>query len=321
VRVLFVTNLWPDSERPWHGVFVRNQAEGLRNAGVDVDVLPIRGYAGRLHYLRAARPALGLNLRNRYDVVHAHYGHSAVVARLQLRAPLVISYHGSDLMGKPTETGPPTRSSMVEVAVFRQLARVAAATITMSDRMTAVLPPSCLARNNVIPTGVDLERFAPGDKARARRELGWPEDESVAVWVGNPDRALKNHRLAHAAMEQVPEARLRVAWQVEPELIPLWLRASDLLLLTSRSEGSPTVVKEALASELPVVSTDVGDVAERIAGLPGCAITGEEATDVARAIRRALDHGPVPEGREAISVHSEQATARRLAELYERVVG
>lgn len=321
MRVLFVTNLWPDDVRPWHGVFVRNQAEGLRAAGVRVDVLPIRGYASDLEYLRAARPALGLNLRAPYDVVHAHYGHSGVVARLQLRAPVVLSYHGSDLMGKPTPTGPPTRRSMVEVAVFRQLARVSAATITMSRRMTEVLPRSCLGRNSIIPTGVDLDRFAPGDKAGARRRLGWDEDqdERIVVWVGNPDRPLKNHGLAVAAMEQVPGARLRVAWGVEPADIPLWLRASDVLLLTSRSEGSPTVVKEAMATELPVVSTDVGDVAERIAGIPGSAIAREDPADVAACVRDALAHGPAPEAREAMAGFSEEATARRILEVYERV--
>ncbi len=319
MRVLFVTNLWPYPERPWHGVFVRNQADGLRAAGVDIDVLAMKGHGSDFEYVRGAWRALGLNLRGGYDVVHAHYGHSGVVARLQLRAPLVISYHGSDLMGKPTETGPATRRSMVEVAVFRQLARVSAATITMSNRMSAVLPRPCLARNQVIPTGVDLDRFAPGDRAAARRELGWPEHEPAVVWVGNPNRPLKNLALAEAALDQMPGARLRVGWEVPPEKIPLWLQAADVLLLTSRSEGSPTVVKEAMASELPVVSTDVGDVAERLDGLPGCAIVPEDPAAVAAAVGRALDHGPVPEARRAIAAHSEEATARRIVAVYERV--
>lgn len=320
MRVLFVTNLWPYAERPWHGVFVRNQADALMAAGVKVEVLAMKGHGSDLEYVRGARRALGLNLRGSYDLVHAHYGHSAVVARLQLRSPLVISYHGSDLMGKPTIHGPPTRRSMIEVAVFRQLARVAAATITMSKRMTAVLPTSCRARNQVIPTGVDLDRFAPGDKALARRELGWPVDQRVVVWVGNPERELKNLPLAEAAVERVPGVRLRVAWGVQPEHIPLWLRASDALLLTSRSEGSPTVVKEAMATELPVVSTDVGDVAERIAGIPGSAITAEDPGSVAAAVAAALEHGPVPEARVAMGPHSEQATAARIIGVYDRVL-
>ena len=320
MRVLFVTNLWPYRERPWHGVFVRNQADALQQAGVQVDVLAMKGHAGQMEYVRATRRALGLNFRGDYDLVHAHYGHSAAIARMQARLPLVVSYHGSDLMGKPTTHGPPTRRSMAEVALFRQLARVSDATITMSRRMTAVLPEAVLERNEVIPTGVDLDRFAPGDKAEARRELGWAPGERSVVWVGNPDRELKNLPLAEAAMERVPDARLRVAWGVQPHDIPLWLRAADALLLTSRSEGSPTVVKEAMATELPVVSTDVGDVAERIEGLPGSAVTGEDPDSVAAAVTAALDHGPVPEARRAIARNSEQATARRIIGVYERVL-
>ena len=320
-RVLFLTNLWPDAERPWHGTFVKAQADSLRAQGVDIDVMAVRGYASDLEYLKAAVRALGLNRRPAYDVVHAHYGHCGVVGRLQVRAPLVISYHGSDLLGKPTPTGPPTRRSRVDVAVFRQFARVAAATITMSRRMEAVLPRACLPRNRIIPTGVDLERFARGSQEEARQRLGWEPDEKAVLWVGNLNRPLKNFPLAERAVERlaadVPEARLRVAWEVPPEDIPTWLTAADALLLTSRSEGSPTVVKEAMAAELPLVSTDVGDVSERIEGLPACAVVPGEAGALADALRAALEHGPVPEAREAIAPLSEAATARRIIELYD----
>jgi len=323
LRVLFVTNLWPDADRPWRGTFVHNQAEGLRALGLGVDVFPIPGYLSDLEYLKASRRVLGLNRRSRYDVVHAHVGQSALVARLQVRAPLVISYHGSDLLGKPTETGPPTPRSRVEARVYRQLARVASATITMSSAMTEVLPPSCRARNHVIPTGVDLDRFRPQDKGALRARLGWDADQPVVLWVGDPEVALKNFGLAKATAERIDAAaRLRVATGVHPRDVPAWLAAADVLLLTSRSEGSPTVVKEAMASELAVVSTDVGDVAERIVGLPGCAVTGEDACALAGAVRVALAHGPVPEARTRIgATHSEQITAARIAGLYAQVVG
>lgn len=323
LRVLFVTNLWPDPERPWHGTFVKVQADSLRSLGVDVDVMPIRGYADRMEYARACWAALKLNRRRRYDVVHAHYGYSAVAGRLQLRAPLVISYHGSDLMGKPTPTGPPTAVSRIEVAAFRQLARVASATITMSARMERVLPAATRTRNSIIPTGVDLETFAPRSRADARRRLGWPDEEKSVLWVGNFRRPLKNFALAERIVERltdsVPEARLRVAWELDPEDIPLWLAASDALLMTSRSEGSPTVIKEAMATELPIVSTDVGDVRERVESLPGCWVGPGEVEAMSRAVEAALAHGPCPEARIAIAPLGVQETARRVLNVYEGV--
>jgi len=317
-----VTNLWPDDDRPWRGSFVHNQAEGLRALGVHVDVMPIRGYASDLEYLRAVPRVLALNRAPVHDIVHAHVGQSALVARLQVRAPLVVSYHGSDLLGKPTASGPPTLRSRVEAKLYRQLARVAAATITMSPAMTARLPAASRAHNVVIPTGVDVDRFAPGDKAALRESLGWDPDEPVVLWVGSPAVALKNHGLAEATMQRLDgRARLRVAATVHPRDVPSWLGAADVLLLTSRSEGSPTVVKEAMACELPVVSTDVGDVAERIDGLAGCAIASADPADLAAKVRAALDHGPVPEARVRIrATHSESITAGRILELYESIL-
>jgi hypothetical protein len=90
VRVLFVTNMWPDEERPWYGTFIKTQADSLERLGVEVDVLPIRGYQGRAAYGRAIGELRQVIRREAYDVVHAHYGHAGVVGRFQRRAPLVV---------------------------------------------------------------------------------------------------------------------------------------------------------------------------------------------------------------------------------------
>src|SRR5205823_10941804 len=103
-----------------------------------------------------------------------HYGPSGVVARLQVRAPLVVSYCGGDLLGTNDGRGGLTPRSRIEAAVFRQLARVASATITKSRQMEERLPARLRTRNRVIPSGVDVERFAPIPKPDARRKLGWP---------------------------------------------------------------------------------------------------------------------------------------------------
>ncbi|MEA2421678.1 MAG: teichuronic acid biosynthesis glycosyltransferase TuaC, partial [Thermoleophilaceae bacterium] len=268
MRVLFVTNMWPDEERPWYGSFVKSQADSLERLGVDLDVLAIRGYAGGGAYARATASVGRLNFRKReHDLVHAHYGHSGVVGRMHLRAPLIVSYCGDDLLGTRTPDGGLTRRSRAEVAVFRQLARVSAATITKSQEMEAVLPAAARARNHVIPNGVDLDRFRRIDRAEARRRLGWDPDESTALFLANPEIAAKNYPLAAATCERLPDVRLRVAHGLPYSDVPLLLSAADALLFTSRSEGSPNVVKEAMAAELPVVSTAVGDVPERLAGV------------------------------------------------------
>jgi teichuronic acid biosynthesis glycosyltransferase TuaC len=321
VNVLFVTNMWPEEERPWYGSFVASQARALRAAGVEVDVLAIRGFAGRAAYATRMAQMLGSNRRRRWDLVHAHYGHSGVVARMHFRAPLVVSYCGDDLLGTRRPDGGITVRSRAEVAVFRELARVARATITKSSAMEDALPASRRDRNHVIPNGVDLDRFRRLPRDDARAELGWGVDERVVLFAGNPEVATKNFPRACEVVDRVaadlPGARLRVAWGHPPEAMPRLYSAADALLLTSQSEGSPNVVKEAMACELPVVSTCVGDVADRVRGLPACHAGEADTRELASALRRALDHGPVREARAAAAEVSDERVAARVVGVYE----
>jgi teichuronic acid biosynthesis glycosyltransferase TuaC len=321
VKVLFLTNLWPEEGRPWYGAFVRTQAESLRDLGVDVDVLRIRGHDSRGAYLSAAASAIGLNWRGGYDVVHSHYGHSGVVARLQARAPLVVSYCGDDLLGTRRPDGSVAARSRVEAAVFRRLAHVAAATITKSQEMENALPPRCRTRNHVIPNGVDLRRFRPIPRDEARRRLGWEAGERTVLFVGSTESGVKNYPLAEEACrqlaERVPDIRLRVAWGVEADAVPVHMSAADALIFTSTSEGSPNVIKEAMASELPIVATPVGDVPERLRDVPGCFVTEPQAPALADALAEAVTLGRAPEARAAVAELSLERVASRVVDVYE----
>src|SRR3954462_6871278 len=142
LRVLFVTNMWPDESRPWHGTFVKSQADSLQRRGVEVDVLPIRGYAGRSAYSSALVETLRRSRGGAYDVVHAHYGHSGVVARAaQWRSPLVVSFCGDDILGTATQEGTRTMRSRVEAAVFKRLDRPPPPTTTKPPRRGLPPPP------------------------------------------------------------------------------------------------------------------------------------------------------------------------------------
>jgi glycosyltransferase involved in cell wall biosynthesis len=265
------------------------------------------------------------NLDPSYDVIHAHYGHSAVVARLAVRRPLVISYCGDDLLGTPMP-GRPWRMSPHSRALawsFAQVSHVASATITKSREMERHLPRRVRARNHVIPNGVDLNMFSLRDRAQARRELGWSEDETIALFAGSPAVERKNYPLAERACELAAKRRpgltLRVATGVAPEQMPVWLSAADVLVHPAWSEGSPNVVKEAMACELPIVATDVGDIAERVAGLDGCHVLPPRAEPFAEAILDAVEHKPIPAARLAVSGLSLERVARRVLDVYEQV--
>ncbi len=326
MRVLFVTNMWPDQVRPWYGSFVYSQAQSLRTVGVDVDALAIRGYASNWHYASAAGDMLRRNIFGRYDVIHAHYGHSAVIARLDVRRPLVVSYCGDDLLGTPAPGHPTrmTRQSRALATAFAQVARVAAATITKSRQMELRLPRSARRRNHVIPNGVDLDAFAPIDRAVARSRLGWDPDQRVALFVGNPGIERKNHALAEAACElaarQCSGLRLQVAKGVPPDEIPVWMSAADALLHPSWSEGSPNAVKEAMACELPIVATPVGDVPERLSGIPGCYVVPPDRRAFADALLEAMTHKPCRAARTAVAELSIERVAEQVKGVYKSVL-
>lgn len=316
-RVLVLTNMWPDAENPTRGGFVAEQVEDVRAVLPDwrFDVMEIDGRKGRAQYLRAIF-TLRHRLRGGYDLVHAHYGLSGLVGAFQRRAPLVVTYHGSDVY------------IPWQARLSRWAARSAAATIFVSERLRAKLGTGDgSAVTAVVPCGVDLEQFTPGSQAEARRQIGLSEDAIVVLFPGDPTRDVKGYPLFRATLAALPaELGDRVVPLVLTGLphaeVPTRLRAADAVLLTSVYEGAGTVAKEAVACGVPVVSTDVGDVATVVEGLPGCAVAERDPAALADALARAVRTPRGWEGRnrlEALGM-DRPAVARRVADVYRAVL-
>jgi teichuronic acid biosynthesis glycosyltransferase TuaC len=321
MRVLWLTNMWPDAERPWYGSFVHSQALSLEHAGVDLDVMYVPGYRSSREYATGVRELMRRSRRERYDVVHAHYGHCGVLARAQSRAPVLLSYCGDDLLGTPSPDGVGLVPQSVWLArAFAQLSRVLSATITKSEEMELRLPSSVRTRNSVIPNGVDMASFEPIPKHEARGRVGWGASAKNVLFVGNPEISRKNVKLAHDVCEELrrrgTQVQLRVAWKVDPDAMPLWFAASDALLFPSLSEGSPNTVKEAMAMELPIVSAPVGDVPERLDGVEGTYVVARNAVAMADKVELALEYDRIPAARVAVSELSIESIARRIMDLY-----
>jgi len=324
LRVLFVTSMWPDGQRPHYGTFIQTQAESLEDCGVGIDVLVIRGYITPLAYPLARPKIKSLVKERRYDLIHAHTGHAATVALPGIRKPSVLSFVGGDVLGNPTARGTPLKSRL-EASVLRQFARASTRTITKSQEMEHALPSSLRARNHVIPNGVNLEAFTPQPRVQARAALGWDQDELVALFLGDPSDPRKNVSLAREAVLEVqrrqPNVRLHIGWGSLPSEIPRLMWAADALVFTSRSEGSPNVVKEAMAAALPIVATAVGDVPERLRGVAGCFVVDPDPASFADALTAALSFGRASAAREAVQTLSLPHVAGQVVALYEQVTG
>jgi teichuronic acid biosynthesis glycosyltransferase TuaC len=322
--VLFVTNMWPDAERPVYGIFVERQIESLRQEGIRCDVLYVRGYLGFQVYPLAAGWFLSSRkaLRKKYRLVHAHAGETALVVSSLAGVPKVASYCGDDILGKANSDGTFTRRAELRRWFTKQSSRFYTLTITKSQEMATALPASTRKDNSVIPNGIDEREFHPIDRDEARVKLDWDQRERIVIFVATrPHESRKRLDLARAAIAEaervVGPIRLFVAENVPPDDLPLIMNAADCLLLTSRMEGSPNAVKEALMCNLPVVSTDVGDVAELLFDVSNSTVCLDTPTDLGAALIDILQMCVRSNGRERRADLKQSKIAERILNLYQ----
>ncbi|MEE8584761.1 MAG: glycosyltransferase [Acidobacteriota bacterium] len=311
LRVLVVTNMYPDAGRPAWGIFVQQQVESLRALGHQVDVLQVRGSDSKLEYLSAIRQVWRRTRQRAYHVVHAHYGLSGLSALFRWKTPLVVTLHGSDAL-----------VGWLEPAVSRLVCRIAREVVAVSGQIAERFS------GTVIPCGVDLDLFRPFDKAAARRRTGWPSSGRVVLFPYQPDRQVKRFDLASEAVQRLQakgmEVRLQTVCDVPHAQMPFYYSASDAMVLCSDSEGSPTALKEALACGLPVAATPVGNVPEIVRGVEIVEICRQDAESLRAGLQRIIeqpaDSRARCRAREKMRRFDQTATAQALVEVYRRAL-
>jgi glycosyltransferase involved in cell wall biosynthesis len=225
------------------------------------------------------------------DLVHVMYGGVMAhqVTKQRSMPPTVVTFHGSDLLGENLSGLTRKLISQYGVHCSRKAARRANGIVVVARHLLKALGQEITASKvQVIPCGIDLKRFKPLDQARCHDRLGWKSDDFHVLFATAEGDPVKRPELARAAVRLLDAKTGRVKFHIlsgtPNSEVPYWLNASDVLLLTSKHEGSPTIVKEALACGLPVVSVPVGDVPERIAGIDGCHLAEPEAGDLAHKL-------------------------------------
>lgn len=319
-RVLFVI---PGVAAGSSMVFARRQAQALKKLGIEVYCFFLQSRTS-LRVLAAEAVRIRAVIASFHpNVVHAHFGTATALFAVATSGylPVVITYRGSDLNFVPACSH--FRATLGRL--FSQVAALGAARIVcVSPGLRARLWWR-RERASVLPSGVDTDTFHTIPRADARQKLKWNEDALVILFNAGHDARNKRLDLAEAAANllrrKLPSARLEVLrGTTPPELVPLLLNAANCLLVTSDSEGSPTIVQEAVITNLPVVTVDVGDVAERLHGITETRIVERDPQALSEALLEILLRSRRSNGRERSSEISSSRVAAELVRLYTEAI-
>lgn len=286
---------------------VMNQALTLIAAGVDIQYYKIvgKGAAGYLMNIKQLREELRML---KPDVVHAHYLLSGVAAWMAGARPLLVSLMGSDVKGSWWQK---TLSRLFTRYIWDDF-------IVKTKEMYSKI--NCRA-GHVIPNGVDMNLFRPLDRKDALSVTGWDERSINILFPSDPSRPEKNYTLAREAVRALDKQNvsLQILKNVPREKVVYYLNASDVVLLTSRWEGSPNIIKEAMACNIPVVSTGVGDVAEIVGETDGCYVVMPDIENICPALLRAIEKKRTA-GRLQISHLDATVIAERILRIYSDLI-
>src|SRR6476659_592322 len=299
MRALIVTSMWPGPEAPARGSFVRDQVDALRRLpGVDVEVFafPPKGYA------RAARDLRRRYRGERFDVVHAHFGLTAW--------PALALLHGTDLRHP--------RSRRITSAALPRYDLVAA----VSPELAREVPGAGGRRRvAVLPCGVAMDRFVRLPRTEARERLGLDPGGRYVLFPADPARPPKRPDRARE-LAAAAGAQLLALGRVEPSEVPYWVNAANAVVVPSDHEGFGLAALEALACDVPVLATPVGNHPAALDGVAGTLCAPYDPGVWSHALAAHLDApDPRVEGRDRAALWSAARMARRVREAWIEVSG
>lgn len=324
MRILEVSrykNNFADHQLP----FVTEQGEAIRALGHEVDYFLVRG-----NYVKAVG-AMKKKIREfKPDVVHAHFGLSAITAELQGLVPVVTTFHNGE-----------THNWHVNL-MSSLMSLLAKHVIYVAQHIYDMV--YFKAKNySIIPCGVPMDKCVVMDREEARKRLGWGAKKKYILFGGAFDNLRKNYPLLREAVERLKDERIRGLEDIEivemkglsrAECV-LRMNAADVFALPTKNEGSPQALKEAMACNCPIVATDVADIKHLLGGLPGHYVlpnkkgnaawwVGDESSveELAVLIRQALEFEGRTKGRERIVElgYTNELVAKQIVRIYEEIL-
>ena len=303
MKVLFISSA---NKREGINAIVKNQGKSLDEKGISIEYFGVEGSGFKGYFKNISRLRKYLKT-HKFDVIHAHYSLSGVVASLAGAKPLVVSLMGSDV---------------VYSRLFTLIARFFSKYIWHTSIVKSAFLKEKIRNQKsiIIPNGVDTTLFKPMDKTDCQKRINWDNSKKHIFFAASKDRPEKNYQLAKTSVEAISEFDivLHDASGIKNEEMPIYYNAADLVLLTSIWEGSPNAIKEAMACNRPIISTKVGDVPWLLSEVKGCYLCKNNYSSISKSIYKLLKSDEKCSGNEAISrleLKREQV-ADKLIELY-----
>lgn len=305
MKILFVCS----GNRYSPNYIIANQAESIREEGCHVEYYLIKG-RGITGYLKNILPLRSIIKSNNFNVIHAHYLFSCIIASISGAKPLVASFMGSD-----TES----RKNVVLIRILMFLFHWDCCIVKTRNMKTRLKNKNI----KIIPNGVNLDLFKPLDPLMCMEKIGWDPAKVHVLFPSDPMRPEKNFILAEKSIRHLGNSNveLHTLFSIQNKEVPFHLNACKVVLLTSKWEGSPNVIKEAMACNCRIVSTNVGDVKWLINNTKGCYLADAVPDDIAAKVKIAIDLEEVANGRDRLMTLGldSQTVATRLINLYKRV--
>jgi glycosyltransferase involved in cell wall biosynthesis len=304
--------------------FIKSQGDSLQAEGIEVAYYLVngKGFGGYLKNIPHLKAWLK---KNPVDLIHAHYSLCGWVAVLAAgRVPVVLSLMGDDAQGTFTKAGKIEFKSRLLILATQLIQPFVKAIIVKSPNLESVVYRKQIL--HLIPNGVQLQQFNI-QSFDHRNQLGLQADKKYVLFLGNPTDPNKNAALAQAAVQRLsrPDVVLLQPYPIPHDQVAQYLNAADAFVLCSYGEGSPNVVKEAMACNCPLVATRVGDVEWLLGDTPGCYTASFDPADFAEKLAACLDYSTSvgrTQGRQRLIDLGLDATtiARRLIKIYKKIL-
>jgi teichuronic acid biosynthesis glycosyltransferase TuaC len=280
--------------------FIKEQGESLKGQGWDVDYYPVVG-KGLMGYVKAGFSLRKLLRKKHYDIIHAHFTYCGWAALIGAgrRIPVVLSLMGTDANGEYKGKNQVVLSSRISSFLTWLIQPFVKAIISKSPNIEESV--YLKHKSFIIPNGVNMEKFTPhllNTNTNGSMAIPGTSEQVLkrkVLFLGNKNKSGKNFPLVQASIEHLgwQDLKLICPYPVSHNDVPRYLNEADVLLFASFMEGSPNVIKEAMACNCPIVSTDVGDVSWVIGKTAGCYIASFDDKDFAKKIELAINFSKV----------------------------